>query len=118
MAKSKRPAKKVTKKTVTGKSITGETATRRRPQTITTEEVQELAGKLASSGSGNIYAMCRNHFNIECSEPGDDEYLFDRIKKQCGVFRCERCSQWLDTSELSAMTDVCESCLDEANHDE
>lgn len=113
MAKSKKP--KVTKKTVRGTNIIGETVTRRRPITMTSDEAKKLAKLLGSSG--NIYALARNNFNIECAEDGDDEILFQKVTDHGGIFRCELCSVWKDVSETSHDIDVCEECYSGDNDD-
>lgn len=87
----------------------------RRPQSITPAEVQKLGDCLGTNG--NIYMLARSLFNIECREEGDDEVLFNAVRKHYGSFKCELCSHWLDVSEESSSTDVCEGCLTEADSD-
>lgn len=101
---------------MTGTNILGETVTRRRPQDMTDEEIRNLGATLSTAPGANIYAIVRSTYNVECGQANDDEYLFKRIKSQCGLFRCELCSTWLCTSE-EGLDDVCLECSDDADDD-
>lgn len=77
-------------------------------QELTDDQYKEIAKQLGNT-SRNVIRLARDDYDYEWADED-----FDKLKKVAGVFKCENCDQWKDTSEEDrAVHDFCTECVDD-----
>lgn len=74
---------------------------------LTDDQFKELAKKLGNTRA-NVYTVAMEDYAHKFT---DDD--FDKMKKVAGIFRCDHCDIWKDTSEEDkSVHDFCCECVD------
>lgn len=80
------------------------------------EQLKQLAGTLHST-TQNVYSLCQRLFNVKVGDA-----IFDRLKKEEELFKCENCNEWMTTDCMDdSIDDMCMSCvndIDDRLHEE
>jgi hypothetical protein len=80
----------------------------RKVASLTGSELESIASKLRAFG-GNVY-------NLLPAGVEKDEAIFDRLKTEKNLFKCEMCDEWMDLNErdegCSDESDICTECMD------
>lgn len=72
------------------------------------EELKQLAGILHST-TQNVYSLCERLFNVKVADA-----IFDRLKKEEELFKCENCNEWMTTDCMDdSIDDMCVSCVND-----
>lgn len=72
---------------------------------MTPEQVQQIANKVRGTRQ-NVYRVAEAVVGHEVGEE-----IFDLLREQANLFKCEMCDEWLDVRHEGLM-DICNDCLD------
>jgi hypothetical protein len=83
------------------------------PQLVSADQLKAIA-KAIENTSNNIYRVAER---IAGRKVGEE--IFDQLRKEAGLFRCENCNIWQPVANESA-TEWCDECVceDDAAYDE
>lgn len=72
---------------------------------ISSEKLQAIASRVHGT-TQNVWRVTEEVLGEPCNE---DE-LFDRLKAEAGVVKCEECNLWVSTSEYDEEVEQCNDC--------
>lgn len=74
-------------------------------QSPTSEQLEEI-GKAIHNTTLNVYQVAERI----CGFKPDGDALFERLRSEQEMFKCQECNHWCGTDMESGMPDVCIEC--------
>jgi hypothetical protein len=85
----------------------GEQMTKREPNSLTNEEIQEFAIELLQGGNTHIYELALSLYSVDV-----DDDLLPKLKEIGGIYRCQECDQWKRVVDYNTEYECCPICVD------